>query len=142
MNEGRNSDLPLDLLLDQLDSALEDGALDNDTKAFARVALSLCEMALGNFDAEQRIATAAARKWLMEGESAERDKWRRIIGGKIGMDRPLPSPDRLIYSALNSNTGLNSYNAECLAYLGTDLGLTPYDIAQAFSSGISGFFFK
>jgi hypothetical protein len=142
MNDYQNSNEAFDKLLDQLDSALEDGALDNDTGAFARVALSLCEMALGHFDAEQRIATTAARKWLMEGESAERDKWSRIIGGKIGMDRPLPSPDRLIYSALNSNTGLNSYNAEFLAYLGADLGLNSDDIARAFSREISGFSFK
>lgn len=139
MSDTSESNQVFDQFLLQLDAALEDDHMADNARAASLVALGLCTLAHDAFDDEQSKAIEAARRWLLDGDEGERARWRRIIVDKVSMEAPLPATDRIILFALNPPPGLDGYNAECLAYLGEDIGLNPTQIAGVFSEHVPGF---
>lgn len=142
MNEGRNSDLPLDRLLDQLDEALESGILDTNVRSSASVALGLCDLAQSQFDDEQKEALSVARRWLSNGNDVDRKHLIHAFTKRLAKGHALPATDRLVFCSINAGSGLDSFKAEFLAVLGSELGLSPEQIASVFSREIPGFTFR
>lgn len=138
MSDDENSNEALDLFLSQLETALEDGHMASNKRAFALIALGLCTLGYGSFSENQRQAIDAARRWLIEGDDRDRAHWRDFVSAGLQAGHALSSADRIIFAALNP-VGLDGYGGEFLAYLGEDIGLSPAQIASVFSENIQDF---
>lgn len=131
-------------LVDQLDAALADGLFDSDVQRTSIIAIELCELLLDRLSSSQRAAIVAARDYWESGVDSDRlrfvEKFAKIIDEdqRRSVESEQRAMNRLVWTALNTNTGLSSYMCEFLVELGADSGLNADQMKLVFlKNGIS-----
>jgi hypothetical protein len=131
---------------DRLDEVLHDGCLEHDTRRTGLVALAFCDLLAGQLDSEQSSAVEAARRFW---NGAPTDEYHRALSGfakRVDADQKQAQANRrgaainrLVWTALNANTGFSGLAGEFLVALGADAGLSAQEMAGALSRHVPGF---
>jgi hypothetical protein len=132
-------------LMDRIDSLLARADLGKDVRRGALVALTFCDLLIDLLDNNQRRAVEVAREFLARGHSDDHRHYVSIFANVIdadmrqGVDRRKSAINRLVWSALNTNTEFTGYATEYLVGWGEDAGLTVQAMSEVFSKYVPGF---
>ena len=132
-------------VLDWIDENLSTGEFDNDKRRFTEIAITLCRVSQIELDSEQDAALKAAeRYWAGTGSEAERHHHLGVISERVNQAHGNAPKfgtgsvlDRLVFSSLNTNTGLSVFAGEYLVELSEALSLPPPQVGEAFSRSVS-----
>lgn len=145
MNHKTSLSIDVDMLRDRLDLALLDVDHINDFSRTALVALAFCDLLAEALDQHQRDAVDVARQFWAGADSGAHQK-RVVEFAKIIHDDQISSADRqksainrLVWTALNTNTKFSAYAAEFLLGLGEAAGLDARQMEQAFAEFVTNF---
>lgn len=131
-------------LVDRIDSVLADDHFEDDTRRTAVISVELCEAIFDELNVDQQGAVVAARRYLKHGVEVDRAKYVSLFaelldsGAKKVDDAKMWARNRLVWAALNNNTGLSSYACEFLIGIGADAGLSIDQISSVFQRNIQG----
>lgn len=136
--------IDMESLIDRLDIVLGEAGLEKESRPTALIALAFCDLLKESLDENQVEAVDAAHQFWFYGDSNARERWLVVLSGKLDSDqeqasRSLAAINRLVWTALNANTGLSSYTGEFLVGLGEDAGLDFKKMTEVFSEHIPGF---
>jgi hypothetical protein len=135
----------LSLVTERLDHVLCSASYDNDVRRKVQIALAFCELLASHLDERQSEAVAVAKRVLASGEDPRHAEMIEEFARRTDVDQRMRTPaqraalNRLIFSALNKNTGLSSDAGDFLIGLGTDAGLAANQMASVFAELVPGF---
>jgi hypothetical protein len=115
-----------------LDICLGDDRYAGDVVATHKLAVRLCEAIKNELSPECAKALDVANwHWSLNCDNERHAEQMEIFSRKIGSgESPI---DRLIWCALNANTGLSAYAAEYISDISFKCGLTVGDLRGIFS---------
>jgi hypothetical protein len=134
-------------LSDGIDLSLCGGAYNKDVRRTAEISLELCELVRSELNPVQASALDVA-KGYWEGNESEQQLVAKAETIAERLDRSQKSVevsdrenilDRLVFCALNRNTGLSVLAGECLAELAEALELPVKNVSKAFSRRVPNF---
>lgn len=128
-------------LLKRVDDVLWEGAYDTDVRSTALIGYELGELLRDGLDDQQKAALDAAKLFWFGNEKNEQE--RLAFVEKIGARRDRDMRDgtsqtrrgyinQVIWTALNTNTGLSGFAGEFLVEIAEGSGLGFDQIAEAF----------
>jgi len=137
-------------LLDCIDFSLHSDTYSKDVRKTAEIGIELCELVRSELDPAQTAALDAAKRYW-EGNGSEEERIRNVETIAERLDRSRTSVedserestlDRLVFCALNTNTGLSVLAGEYLAELAEKLKLPAKDVGSVFSRRVPNFGMK
>lgn len=145
MNHKTSLSTDVDTLKDRLDLALLDIDYLNDFSRTALVALAFCDLLAESLDQRQKGAVEVARQFWAGADSGAHQQhvveFAKIIHDDqiSNTDRHKSAINRLVWTALNTNTKFSAYAAEFLLGLGDAAGLDARQMEQAFAEFVTNF---
>ncbi|WP_157489509.1 MULTISPECIES: hypothetical protein [unclassified Lysobacter] len=131
-------------LYEHIDAVLSTGYFDENTSLVPQAAIAFCRLLWDSLDATQRDGVAAAQNFL-NGKEESYAIQLNVFSRRIDQDPSLSEGgrpvalNRLVWTALNANTGLSDLAGEFLVELGLAAGLSPEQIATVFADLVPGF---
>jgi hypothetical protein len=137
-------------LLDCIDLSLHSDTYAKDVRRAAEIGIELCELVRSELDPMQTAALEVAKRYW-EGNGSEQERVKSVQAIAERLDRSQKSIEvsgrenilnRLVFCALNANTGLSVLAGEYLAELAEALRLPAKDVSNAFSRRVPNFGLK
>jgi hypothetical protein len=133
--------------LDKIDLSLHGDTYSKDVRKSAGIGIDICDLVRSELDPEQATALDVAKRYW-DGSGSEQERLRSVETIAKRMDRSQKSVsgsekkdimDRLVFCALNTNTGLSVLAGEYLAELAEGLELPPENVRKVFSRHVPNF---
>lgn len=132
-------------LMHRLDEVLAKGHFDRDFRRTALIGLEFCDLLASSLNDQQRNTIEVARQHLSGHKSDSYEKCLNEMTKIIDLNQRLKSEksdfavNRIIWTALNENTGLSDYTGDFLVGLGVDAGLNAKQMSDVFARHVPGF---
>ena len=134
-------------LLDKIDLTLHDGTYAADKTKIGKISIELCSLVQSELDSTQAYAVEEAnRYWHGAGSEKARLGYLNVISDRLDKSSKSVANsgrsavlDRLVFCALNTNSGLDVLAGEYIAELAEALGMSADDVGQVFARHVANF---
>lgn len=130
------------LLIENAESAIVSTGISNEPRRTALIALSFCDMLIDGLNEEQRQAVQVAHRYWDEGGGDAYQEWVKRFAQITDFDQRNKinchdtTVNRLVWTALNTNTEFDGYACEFLVNLGAKAGLNLGQMQEVLSKYI------
>jgi hypothetical protein len=145
MSKSNISNSDVKELSERLDVVLYDAPFENDSRRAAEISIEFCRFLTDQLDPTQQQALEVAERYWAAGKEERYVQMVEEFSRRIDFDQRSNAPEensvvnRLIWSALNRNSGLSTYDGAFLIDCGLQAGLSPNQMAGVFGKYVPGF---
>jgi hypothetical protein len=139
-----NESFDVRMLVENADAAIANVGLSSEPKRTALVGLAFCDLLVNAMNESQQRAVQAAHQFWEKGDPDGHQKWVKRFAQITDFDQRNKingndaAINRLVWTALNTNTEFNGYACEYLINLGAEAGLAAAQMKNILSRYIPG----